>query len=81
MNPNREELLWGHWFLADHATRAISPFSQLTIPQYIEDRIKENTAESIDEAERLAFGNRNLLARISEARKTLEKTKPSSPAP
>jgi hypothetical protein len=81
MNPNREEPLWGHWFLADPATRTISPFSQLTIPQYIEDRIKENTAESLDEAERLATGNSNLLARISEARKTLEKTKQSSPPP
>jgi WD40 repeat protein/serine/threonine protein kinase len=47
-------VVWGRWFLADPRTRAISPFSKITVPQYIGNRIKENTAESLAEAEQLA---------------------------
>jgi hypothetical protein len=28
---------WGRWLLADRATRTISPFSEMTVPQYIEN--------------------------------------------
>jgi len=66
MNDRRVEL-------ADPLRRTISPFSKITVPEYIERRIKENTAESLAEAERLAFGNIELLERISQARKALEK--------
>jgi tetratricopeptide (TPR) repeat protein len=67
-------VLWGRWFLADPATRTISPFSKQTVPEYIEDRIKENTAKSLAEAERLAGDNDPLLKRIAAARATLEQT-------
>jgi hypothetical protein len=67
--------IWGRWFLADPAARAISPFSKITVPQYIENRIQENTARSLDEAEQLAAGNTNLLEQISRARSALDKTK------
>ena len=68
-------VVWGRWFLADRATRTISPFSKITVPEYIENRIKEKTLQSLDEAEPLAAGNPELLQRISEARTTLEQTK------
>ena len=58
----------GRWFLADRSTRTISPFSKITVPEYIENRIKENTPVSLDEAERLAVGNAGLLERIAQAR-------------
>lgn len=61
--------IWGRWFLADRSTRTISPFSKITVPEYIENRIKENTPASLDEAERLAVGNAELLKRIEQARK------------
>jgi eukaryotic-like serine/threonine-protein kinase len=35
-------VVWGRWFLADPATRTISPFSKVTVPEYIEYRIKEH---------------------------------------
>ena len=70
---------WGRWFLGDPATRIISPFSSITVPQYIENRIKEQTAESLDEAERLALGNVGLLERIRQARKAIKPT--NQPAP
>jgi wobble nucleotide-excising tRNase len=68
-------VVWGRWFLADPSTRSISPFCSITIPEYLESRIKEQTAESLDEAERLASGNPELLQRISEARRPLEQPK------
>ena len=68
-------VVWGRWFLADRATRTVSPFSKITVPQYIENRIKEKTPQSLDEAEQLAVGNPELLQRIAEARKTLEQPK------
>jgi WD40 repeat protein/serine/threonine protein kinase len=66
--------IWGRWFLANPAKRTISPFSKITVPEYIEDRIKENTAESLAEAEHLASGNIALLERIAEARRAAEQT-------
>ncbi|MGO8700423.1 MAG: protein kinase domain-containing protein [Limisphaerales bacterium] len=69
---NDDWVLWGKWFLADPLARTISPFSEQTFDQYIEDRIKEKTAESLDEAERLADDNDRLLKRIAEARSTSE---------
>ena len=65
----------GRRFLADPATRTISPFSKITVPQYIENRIKENTAESLAEAERLAYGNVELLERIGKAQAALMSAK------
>jgi hypothetical protein len=31
---NDDWVVWGRWFLADRATRTISPFSKVTIPEY-----------------------------------------------
>ena len=41
-------VIWGKWFLADRSTRTISPFSQVTIPEYNENRRKENTPVPAD---------------------------------
>jgi hypothetical protein len=68
-------VLWGRWLLADHATRAISPFSKITVPEYIENRIKRKTRQSLAEAEQLASDRPEVLQRISEARETLEEPK------
>jgi hypothetical protein len=63
---------WGRWFLAEPATRTISPFSKITVHQYIEDRIAENTVPSLNEAKKLTFGNTDLSERIDQALSTLE---------
>ena len=31
---NDDWVVWGRWFLADRATRTISPFSKVTIPEH-----------------------------------------------
>jgi WD40 repeat protein len=64
--------IWGRWFLADRSTRTISPFSTVTVPEYIENRIKENTSASLDEAEQFAVGNAQLLDRIQHVREALK---------
>jgi WD40 repeat protein/serine/threonine protein kinase len=71
---NDDWVVWGRWFLADPFTRTISPFSKQTVPQYIEDRITEKTAESLEEAGQLAGDNDPLLKRIAEALSTLKQT-------
>jgi WD40 repeat protein/serine/threonine protein kinase len=38
-----EWVRWGRWFLADPATRTISPSSKQTVPEPLESRSKENT--------------------------------------
>jgi dipeptidyl aminopeptidase/acylaminoacyl peptidase len=65
---------WGRWLLADPATRTISPFSKMTLPEYIENRIRDNTTESLEEAERLAGGNAELFERIAQAHSSLDQT-------
>jgi hypothetical protein len=64
-------VVWGRWFLADPFSRTISPFSKTTVRDYIEQRIEENTTDSLDEAGRLAEGNGELLARISRLKAAL----------
>jgi WD40 repeat protein/serine/threonine protein kinase len=73
-------VVWGRWFLGDPGTRTISPFSSITVPQYIENRINEQRAESLDEAERLAKGNIELSERTAEARKAMKPAKQPAPA-
>jgi tetratricopeptide (TPR) repeat protein len=71
--PDHEEwVLWGRWLLADPATRTISPFSKMSVQEYIENRIAGNTVASLAEAKRLALGNAELSERIERARKALE---------
>jgi len=46
-------------------------FFQANRAEYVQNRIKENTAESLEQAERLVDGGDPLLQRIAEARKIL----------
>lgn len=63
------------WSMTDPSAQTISPFSKVTVPEYIDNRTKENTAESLTEAEQLASGNNALLEWISATRKALEEAK------
>ncbi len=53
------------WFFADRATRTISPFSSVTMPEYVQRRIEENTLASLQEAARLSPTNALALARLA----------------
>ena len=48
---------WARWFFAESASRTISPSSNITIPEYVNRRVEENTLESLEEATRLCATN------------------------
>ena len=56
---------WARWFLADRATRTISPFSSITVPEYVRHRVEENTLESLREATLLSPTNGLAFARLA----------------
>ena len=51
---------------ADRATRTISPFSSVTVPEYVQRRIAENTLESLQEAVLLSPTNGLAFARLAK---------------
>jgi WD40 repeat protein len=57
---------WASWFFADSATRAISPSSDVTVPEYMKRRIEENTRESLQEATLLSSTNGLAFARLAQ---------------
>lgn len=68
---------WAKWFLADRSTRTISPFSSITVPEYVQRRIEENTLESLREAITLSPTNGLAFARL--ARQTLAQDAKDNP--
>jgi WD40 repeat protein len=56
---------WARWFLADANSRTLSPFSSVTVPEYIQRRIEENTLESLREATLLGPTNGLAFARLA----------------
>jgi WD40 repeat protein len=64
-------VVWARWFLSDPAARTISPFSAITVSNYIEQKIKEDTDASLHAAEMVSLGNPELAKRIANARAAL----------
>jgi len=56
---------WAKWFCANRATRTISPLSRITVPEYLQRRINEDTLESLREAISLSPTNAVALARLA----------------
>ena len=54
-----------HWAQADPSTRTLSPQSSLTVPDYLQQRIQENTLASLREAVRIAPTNALAWARLA----------------
>lgn len=57
---------WAHWFLADRATRAISPQARLSVPDYLPFLIEQNTVESLRQAAILCPTNPVIFTRLAE---------------
>jgi WD40 repeat protein/serine/threonine protein kinase len=64
---------WARWFFADGASRAISPASVVTVPEYVQRRIEDNTRESLHEATLLSGTNVIAFARYAEHLSTSHK--------
>ena len=56
---------WAKWFCSDRSTRTLSPLSSISVPEYIQRRIEENTLESLQEAVSLAPTNGLAFARLA----------------
>jgi hypothetical protein len=54
---------WARWFFADGATRTISSSSDVTVPEYVQRRITENTLQSLEAATCLSPTNALAFAR------------------
>jgi hypothetical protein len=57
---------FGRWYVADAATRAISPRSSVTAPEFVEQRLKENTAASVEDAWEVDPGNPLIMASLAK---------------
>ena len=55
------------WSVSDPRRRTISPFSKVTVPEWIENRIKEGTFESLRAAIQMDPANARLIAHFSVA--------------
>jgi WD40 repeat protein len=60
---------FGRWFIGDPFTRTISPASSITVPEFIAQRLQENTDLSVNEAYRLDPGDPILLASLAKFEK------------
>ena len=58
----------GAWFLGNLQTRTISPYSELTVTDYVARCIADGGETCLDHAEALATGNNELLAQIKAKR-------------
>jgi hypothetical protein len=56
---------WMTWFLADHLHRTISPFSALTVAEWIVNRLEENTADGMQSVWEIDPNNARCLARLA----------------
>jgi serine/threonine protein kinase len=57
---------WARWFFADRAARTISPNSSITVADYVQRRIQENSLESLQEAVCLLPTNGLAFARLAK---------------
>jgi len=58
---------WMKWFFAEPAARTISPFSGITVSEYVQRRIEENTLDGLKVAVKLSPTNGLALARLARA--------------
>ena len=56
---------WGRWFFSDSAARSISPSSPITVPEYVQQRLRAGTEEGLRAAARLAPANGVVYARLA----------------
>jgi WD domain, G-beta repeat len=52
------------WSVADRRGRTISPFSQITVPEWLENRIREGTVEGLRAAMQVDLGNARVTAHL-----------------
>ncbi len=66
LKGNDELSRFGRWFVSDRTTRTTSPFSEVTVPEILAQRLKENTLESLVKAYQLDPGNPLVVAALAK---------------
>jgi hypothetical protein len=65
--PDTDELArFGRWLVADPAARAVSPFSPLTVPEFVAQQLQAGDVESVQAAYRADPGNPVVLATLAK---------------
>ena len=73
---------FGKWFLSNPSSRTISPFSKVTIAEYVDRCVASGKEDLLNEAESLAAGNDELLAKIAAAKRAqLSQASPPAASP
>lgn len=57
--------VWAKWFFSNSASRAISPSSSISVPDYARQRMRDNTVESLRVTARLTPTNGLAFARLA----------------
>jgi len=65
MNESAGIVAWAKWLVADRRTRTVAPSLRMTIPQYVERQIEQNSLESLREAVFLSPTNGLAFARLA----------------
>jgi WD40 repeat protein len=68
---------WAKWLFADRSRRTISAFSTITVPEYVEDLLRDDTRPSLEEAVRLSPTSGLAYARL--ARRIAQQTEKENP--
>jgi WD40 repeat protein len=69
LSGNDDLSRFGRWFVANPYTRTISPLSSVTVPEFVSQRLQENSAQSVDEAYRIDPGNPLIIASLAKFEK------------
>lgn len=79
MSENDGLVKWAKWFVADRATRSISPLSRTSVPQYVNRLLALNSVTSLREAVRMSPTNSLALGHLALA--ILEQDPQRNPRP
>jgi hypothetical protein len=63
--------VFGRWLFSDPQTRTISPWSSVTVPEYVQQLLADGTKQSLDEAASLTQGDAEVHTQIDTKRKAL----------
>ncbi len=78
LEPDSPEIRWMQWLAADPDTRTNSPFSDLTITQYVSQLVKEGSRKSLHEALRHRPHDAGIMAAYAVALATPDHANVSS---
>ena len=65
-SPTNDVEIWVKWLFADPATRTVSPTALVTVPDYVQRRLKDHTVQSLREAVLISPTNALAFAHLAQ---------------